>query len=140
MYPKRNIPVVQLSIDRTAPSEVHFEIGWHLNPLREEGILILGSGNIVHNLGSVDWYVKNGGYEWADTFDAYVKESIFSKSYEKIIDYGSAGNSARLAVPILDHFYPLLYVLGALDKEDKVTVYNDARVLGSISMTSYYFE
>jgi 4,5-DOPA dioxygenase extradiol len=137
IYPDRDIPVLQLSVDRNAPPEVHFEIGRQLRSLRENGVLILGSGNIVHNLRAVDWSL-DGGYDWAYEFDGHIKNSILNKDFTNVINYKKAENSAK-AVPTPDHFYPLLYVLGAADESDEVSIYNDGCVLGSMSMTSYLF-
>ncbi len=139
MYPAADIPVFQLSVDRSAPLRTHFEIGSLLKPLRDEGILIIGSGNVVHNLARVNPGMA-GGYPWADVFDGYVKESILSGDYEKVVDPRGAGSSAQLAVPTADHYAPLLYALGAADATDEVTVLNDVSMAGSLSMTSYVFE
>lgn len=140
MFPNRDIPVFQLSIDYTAPAQVHYDIGKQINSLREQGVLIVGSGNIVHNLRMVDWSMENSGFGWVKTFDKYILENIKNKTFENIINYQLAAESAALAVPITDHFYPLLYVLGALDDHDQVSVYNESYVLGSLSMTSYLFQ
>lgn len=139
MYPKADIPVCQLSVDAQSSPEQQFAIGQRLKELRSQGVLILGSGNVVHNLGRVAFSMENG-YPWADEFDHYIKENIQKKNFDAVIQYQNAGNSARLAVPITDHYFPLLGVLGAANPEDTVTVLNDACVLGSLSMTSYLFE
>lgn len=140
MYPNRDIPVFQLSVDKNALPEVHYQIGKDIKKLREAGVLILGSGNVVHNLSALDWNRK-GGYPLAQEFDEYIKNSIKEKRYEDVVQYKKAGEAATLSVPPLapDHFYPLLYVLGAIDAGDKVTVYNDSCIMGSLSMTSYVF-
>ena len=138
MYPDADVPVFQLSIDRTAPSEVHYQIGQELSSLRDSGVLIIGSGNIVHNLGMVDWSV-DGGFPWALEFDKYVKDKIVAKKYMDVVNYHLAGASASFAVPTLDHFLPLLYVLGAVGEADEVSVFNEKCVLGSVSMTGYLF-
>jgi len=148
MYPHRDRPVFQISIDSTAPGAVHFRIGQLLSSLREAGVLIIGSGNIVHNLRLVDWSNPDAGYDWADAFDQKINNLIVDRSFETIIQAGSAnlagpaglsGKEAQLSIPTPDHFFPLLYVLGASDHQDDVQVFNDARVFGSISMTSYLF-
>lgn len=136
MYPAAEIPVYQLSIDRYAAAEIHYKIGQELISLREQGVLILGSGNIVHNLSMVNWTLE-GGYSWADAFDSYIQQKIMSAEHEAIINYHWAGESAKWAFVTLEHFYPLLYVLGASDGSNAITVFNDFRTLGSISMTSY---
>ncbi len=138
MYPERDIPVFQLSVDRAAPPRTHYEIGQQLKALRDKGVLVLGSGNIVHHLGRVNWSMEHG-YDWAREFDGYIKENILSGKIENIIDYTKAGPSALMAVPAPDHFYPLLYILGASDGSDRITVHTEACIMGSLSMTSYVF-
>lgn len=140
MYPERDIPVFQISIDGTAPPETHYQIGRELRSLRNQGVLILGSGNIVHNLRMVDWNKGKQGFDWAYAFDEYIYENIMAKYPDKILAFRDQGDLARLAVPTPDHFYPLLYVLGASDEEDKISVYNKAAELGSLTMTSYLWE
>jgi len=139
MYPSADIPVFQLSVDRSAGAQEHFQIGQELQSLRERGVLILGSGNVVHNLSRVSWSME-GGHPWADEFDGYIKESILAKDYQKVIHYETAGKAAELSFPTPDHFYPLLYVLGASVQEDKVTVFNNSCMGGALSMTCYLFD
>nr|WP_278280287.1 hypothetical protein [Clostridium sp. C105KSO13] len=102
--------------------------------------MILGSGNVVHNLYRTNWAIEEAGEDWAREFDEYIKESILNHKYEKVINYSRAGASAELAVPAMDHFAPLLYVLGASKKEERARVFNDSCVLSSLSMTSYLFD
>ena len=136
MYPGADIPAFQLSVDRSAAARTHFDIGRSLSALRDEGVLILGSGNVVHNLAMVDWEME-GGYPWALEFDAYIKGRIVEGRYDDVVDYRSAGGSAHSAFSAPDHFYPLLYVLGASGKGDELSVLNEACVMGSLSMTCY---
>lgn len=136
IYSEADIPVYQLSVDMHASIKEHFQIGMELRELREQGVLIFGSGNVVHNLARVNWSL-DGGYPWANEFDNYIKSSILSKDYEKVIQYEQAGSSAKSAFTSIDHYAPLLYVLGAAYEEDNIYVFNDSCVLGSISMTSY---
>lgn len=138
MYPEADIPVVQLSIDGTAKPEDHFQMGQELADLRDEGIMILGSGNIVHDLGRIDWNME-GGFPYAEEFDNYIKDAILRGEYEKAVRYQEAGPSAKLAFRTPEHYYPLLYVLGAANATDRVSVFNDACIMGSISMTGYSF-
>lgn len=140
MYPDRNIPVFQISIDADAPAAAHYKIGKEISPLRERGVLILGSGNVVHNLRLVDWHKASKGFDWAYAFDDYIYENIMKKNHNNIIEFTRAGDIAKLAVPTADHFYPLLYALGASDETDKVSVYNKSCELGSLTMTCYLFE
>lgn len=138
MYPKADIPVTQLSIDYNAAPEVHYGIGREITKLRQEGILILASGNVVHNLSLVDFDQK-GGFDWAHQFDKYIKTQVLKNDHDAILDYQSAGSSARLSVPTPDHFFPLLYALGASSPNDHIEVFNEEAVYGSLSMTSYLF-
>lgn len=140
MYPDRDIPVFQISIDADAPAEAHYNMGKELKALRDEGVLILASGNIVHNLRLVDWHKVSKGFDWAYEFDDYIYENIMNKAHDNIIHYSRAGDCAGLAVPTPDHFYPLLYALGASDEADTVTVYNKSCELGALTMTCYLWE
>lgn len=139
MYPEADIPVYQLSIDSSAPAETHYKLGREIRLLRENGVMILGSGNVVHNLSRVQWGME-GGYPWANQFDEYIKEKIVNRQHADVVHYHSAGDSSRLAFTTPDHFYPLLYVLGAAREEDEITIFNDSCTLGSLSMTSYLFQ
>lgn len=133
MYPKANIPVFQLSIDKDKPAEVHYQIGKELKELRNNGVLIMGSGNIVHNLGQIVWD-DNEVYDWAVEFDEKIKTLIDQRDDKNIIDYKHHGEIARLSVPYFDHYYPLLYVLGASDATEPIKYYNEKMSMGSLSM------
>lgn len=138
MYPQADIPIVMLSTDVSASPRTIFRIGQKLAPLRTEGAMILGSGNVVHNLVMVNWQMA-GGYEWADSFDAKIRKSILDGHLDFAVDFRDI-EDYKLAIPSLEHYYPLLFALGAADKDDQVRVWNDYRELGSMSMTSYTFE
>ena len=140
MYPDRDIPVFQISVDADAPPETHYKIGKELGALRENGILLFATGNIVHNLRLVDWHKGSKGFDWAYEFDDYVNENIIDKNHNNILKYNEIGDVAKLAVPTPDHFYPLLYTLGASDEEDRVRVFNKSCELGSLTMTGYLWE
>lgn len=139
MYAKADIPVVQLSVDKTKSPQEQFEVGKKIRSLRDHGYMILGSGNVVHNLRMLDFYAKEP-FEWAEVFDDYVEKAIRDRAYERCIDYRSLGEAARLSVPTTDHYYPLLNVLGAIQQDDELTVFNKGYDLGSLSMTGYIFE
>lgn len=139
MYPEADIPVYQLSVDKKAGPDIHYQIGQDIRSLRDQGVLILGSGNVVHNLARISWQME-AGYPWAIEFDQYIKDKIIERSFEDVLRYEKAGDSARLAFPTPDHFFPLLYVLGAADEKDQLTVFNDTCTMGSMSMTCYLFE
>jgi 4,5-DOPA dioxygenase extradiol len=134
MYPNADVPVVQLSLDATQPPAFHYNLGKQLGPLREEGVLVLGSGNIVHNLRRFS-FDNPESLDWAVEFDAEVKRRIVSREHEALIDYGSLGEHATLAIPTDEHFLPLLYALAVQDESEPLRLFNEA-VLSSISMTS----
>jgi len=134
MYPKADLPVVQLSLDQRKQPAFHYELGRELRGLRKKGVLIIGSGNVVHNLHEMAWEDK--AYDWALEFDAKIKDLILAGDHKAIIDYSKLGRSARLAVPTLEHYLPLLYVLGAQDKTDSVEFFAEKVTLGSMSMRS----
>lgn len=137
MYPEADVPVVMLSTDVAAEAKTVYEIGRKLRPLRDEGALILASGNVVHNLRLVDWH-ETRGFGWADAFDRTVRDAILSGRFELPINFHALDDYAK-AIPSLEHYYPLLIALGAAEPEDQVRVWNDYRELGSMSMTSFTF-
>jgi 4,5-DOPA dioxygenase extradiol len=134
MFPDADVPVVQLSLDERKAPAFHYELGRELKGLRKKGVLIVGSGNMVHNLREIAW--EDTAYDWALEFDAQMKELILSGNHRAIVDYTKLGRSARLAVPTLEHYLPLLYVLGAQDESDSVKFFADKVTLGSMSMRS----
>lgn len=138
MFPEARIPVFQLSIDYTQPPQYHYNLARELSFLRSKGVLIIGSGNIVHNLGMVKW---NGGeaFDWAVAFDTFVKENIEKGDAQALIDYQKFGKAAQLAVPTNEHYLPLIYALGLRDKTDGLQFFNDTLDMGSISMRSVVF-
>ena len=137
VYPAADIPVVQLSIDETKPASFHFEIGKKLAPLREEGVLIVGSGNIVHNLRTYAW----GGhprdpYDWAVRFESAVKDIMLAGDYKPLVNYDRLGSDAALSIPTPDHYLPLLYVLAARQSKESIRFPVEGVDGGSISMLS----
>lgn len=139
MYPGADIPVVQLSIDVSKTPAELYQIGRELQHLREQGVLLFASGDVVHNLRRIDWN-RSDGFDWADDFDIYIYDNILSRNDEAIINYTAFGEAALLACPTPEHFYPLLYVLGAASPQDSLSVFNDARTMGSLSMTGYVWQ
>lgn len=138
MFPAADIPVVMISTDLNASAKMQFETGRRLQTLRDQGALILASGNVVHNLRLVGWDMDNG-YLWADRFDASIRRAIENRSFEIPANFRALPDAEK-AVPTPEHYYPLLTALGAAEPEDQVTVWNDYRELGSMSMTSYLFD
>lgn len=134
MFPQADIPVYQLSIDYSKPPQYHYELAKELAELRKRGVLIVGSGNIVHNLRMIDWNGK--AFDWAIEFDEKIKKFIDEKNHNDIINYEKLGKLAQLAVPTNDHYLPLLYSLALQDKKDSVKYFNDKCEMGSISMRS----
>jgi 4,5-DOPA dioxygenase extradiol len=139
LYPDADIPVIQMSIDRTKSAEYHFDLGAKLDKLRDKGILIVGSGNIVHNLGLVDWqnlHKVDYGFDWAieakENINSWIKEGDF----RQLIDYSKKGKAFQLAIPSPDHYLPLIYTLALKDKKDNISLFNDKLLAGSLSMTS----
>ena len=139
MYPDADIPVFQMSLDGSLSNREMFEIGNEIKGLREQGVLIMGSGNIVHNLRMIN-FSFNGGYDWAHDFNDYIIDSVMKKNYEDVIEYQNFGDAAKLSVPTSEHFNPLLYVLGATEQSDEVNIYNNSYLAGSLSMTSFLFK
>ena len=140
VFPQPEIPVVQLSIDETQPAAFHHEIGVRLRPLREEGILLLGSGDIVHNLHAYAWgRHPQAAYDWALRFEAHVRACLTAGGHAPLIDYGAFGRDALLAVPTPEHYLPLLYVLGASLPAEPVTFPVEGMDGGSVSMLGVQF-
>jgi 4,5-DOPA dioxygenase extradiol len=136
MYPEARIPVYQLSIDRSRGPRYHYEIAGQLKSLRKKGVMIVGSGNIVHNLGRVSWK-SNVPYDWAVDFDKKVKDSIDTGEHQSLVDYHKWGSGAALAVPTNEHYLPLLYALGVRDPSENLQYFNESIDLGSVSMRSF---
>ncbi len=140
IYPAADIPVIQLSIDETKAAIFHHEIGKSLAALRDEGVLILGSGNLVHNLHAYAWgRHMPQPYDWASRFEAKAKALILSNDYEPLVHYETLGSDAALAVPTPEHYLPLLYILGARREGDAVTFPVEGVDGGSISMLAVQF-
>jgi 4,5-DOPA dioxygenase extradiol len=137
MFPAADVPVYQLSLDYDQPTTYHYEIGKQLNRLRDKGVLIIGSGNLVHNLGQVDWSGGNKVYDWALEFDSKFTEWMDKGDHKSILDYQKIlGRTATMAHPTYDHLLPLFYILGLQQKNEHITYFNDRMDLGSISMRS----
>jgi 4,5-DOPA dioxygenase extradiol len=134
MYPTAEIPVVQLSLDAGSPAAYHYRIGKALRPLRRRGVLILGSGNVVHNLRTMCW--EDTAYEWAFRFDELVTRNILDGTHQPLIDYPSLGPDALRAIPTDEHYLPLLYVLGLQEEGEQVVFFNERVTACSISMRS----
>jgi 4,5-DOPA dioxygenase extradiol len=140
-YPAADVPVVQLSLDVGLTPAQRFEIGRRLSPLRDEGVLIAGSGNIVHNLPAMNWSAADcPPFDWSERFMAEMRAAILADQPQRVIDFEALGRDAELAAPTPEHFWPLLYVLGARRPTDTVRLVNDRIEHGSLGMASVVLE
>ena len=139
LYPNAEIPVIQLSIDYNKPPQYHFDLAKKLQKLREKGILIIGSGNIVHNLRMIDWKNINtvgAGWDWAVEAREKTNNWLLDGNFRNLIDYQKQGIALQTAVPSPDHYLPLIYSLGLKEKSENLSLFNDELIGGSLSMTS----
>ena len=136
MFPEAEIPCIQLSIDYFKPASYHYELAGELASLRKKGVLIIGSGNMVHNLRLTDFTKPDNGYDWAIEMNDLLISKIKKRDHQAMIGYENLGTQAKLAIPTPDHYYPLMYSLGLQDSEEPVEIFNDKPSYGSITMTS----
>jgi 4,5-DOPA dioxygenase extradiol len=138
MYPTADIPILQLSIDYNQPAQYHYDLAKQLISLRKRGVLIIGSGNMVHNLGMVAWDKLNEsyGFDWALEMNTVFKKKIEEKDHASLINYEKLNTSAKLAIPTPDHYFPLIYTLALQDDKDSISFFNDKPMAGSLTMTS----
>ena len=139
LYPKADVPVIQMSLDYYQTPQYHYELAKELASLRNKGVLIIGSGNIVHNLGMVAWdklNADNYGYDWAIEASEKMKKYILDGNHKELIDYKSQGKAFNLAIPTPEHYLPLLYMLALKEENEKLSLFNDKTVGGSLSMIS----
>jgi 4,5-DOPA dioxygenase extradiol len=139
LYPDADVPVVQMSLDQTKPAHYHYDLAKELSWLRDKGVLIIGSGNMVHNLGLVEWDKLEAigyAYDWAIEASGKMKKFILDGDHQSLIDYQSQGKSYNLAIPTPEHYLPLLYALALKDEKDTLKLFNDKAVAGSLTMTS----
>lgn len=135
MFPKADIPVFQLSLDLSKSLNGHFDLAHELKPLREKGVLIIGSGNIVHNLRTLSF--SGPAYDWTLEFDAYMAEAIANRDNDAVLNMARLGNVAKLAHPTPEHFLPVIFPLAVADKNDTLNSFNEVITMGSISMRSF---
>jgi len=139
LYPEADVPVIQMSLDYYQTPQYHYDLARELSSLRKKGVLIIGSGNMVHNLGMVSWEKIDEpgfGYDWAIEANDKMIKLILSDDHKPLIDYKSQGKAFNMAIPTPDHFLPLLYSLALKEENEIVTVFNDKAVAGSLTMTS----
>lgn len=140
LYPDAGVPVVQLSIDYSQPAQYHYDLARRLAALRRKGILIIGSGNMVHNLGLIAWdKLTQPGYafDWATEANEKMKEWIKAGDHNPLIAYRSQGKAFELAIPTPDHYFPMIYALALQERQEDVSFFNDKAVMGSLTMTSF---
>jgi 4,5-DOPA dioxygenase extradiol len=137
IYPDASVPVLQLSLDHFQSPQWHYELAKDLSSLRRKGVLIIGSGNMVHNLGLINWRGANEAYGWAEEAGAMFKQRVLEGNHKDLINYATLGKAAKLAIPTPEHFLPMLYVLGLKEERDQIEFFNDKTVMGSISMASF---
>ncbi len=138
-YPDADVPVIQMSLDYQKSPRAHYDLARELSGLRKQGIIIIGSGNMVHNLAMVAWDrvdEPDFGFDWAVEANDKMKRFILAGDHESLIDYKSQGSDFNLAIPTPEHYLPLLYILALKEKAEGITFFNDAAVMGSLSMTS----
>jgi len=135
MYPKADIPVVQMSLNYQQPPKYHYDLAKQMSFLRRKGVLIIGSGNIVHNLRKVDWQNTNNGFDWAIDVNNQLKSWIGIGNHINLIEYKKHGKSFEMAIPTAEHYLPLLYALALQEKSDSLTFFNDKLTMGSLSVS-----
>jgi 4,5-DOPA dioxygenase extradiol len=142
LYPNADVPVLQLSIDYRQTPQYHYELAKELAALRKKGVLIIGSGNMVHNLGMVAWdkLHESYAYEWATEASEKMKKFILSGDHQQLVNFRSQGKAFDLAIPTPEHYLPLLYTLALKEDNEKITLFNDKPVAGSLTMTSVKIE
>lgn len=136
MYPEADIPVIQMSLDYYQNPQYHYDLAKELAALRQKGILIIGSGNMVHNLRAVDWGKPEQGFDWAQEANEKFRNLILDNDHKQLINYKSLGREVELSIPTPEHYLPLLYVLALKAGNEEVSFFNDKCVMGSLSMTS----
>lgn len=139
LYPNADVPVIQLSLDYNQTPQYHYELAQQIKSLREKGVLIIGSGNMVHNLRMLAWDQLNTsgyGFDWAIEANETMKKYILNGDHQQLINFRSQGKTFDLAIPTPEHYLPLLYSLALQDKNDAVSLFNDKAVAGSLTMTS----
>lgn len=138
LYPQADVPVIQMSIDYSLKPEQHFALAKEIAKLRDKGVLIIGSGNMVHNLGMVAWDKLNEQYafDWAVEARERMNKAIISGDHASLVNFRAQGKAFDLAIPTPEHYYPLLYALALQGKNERATLFNDKPVAGSLTMTS----
>ena len=137
IYPEQKIPVLELSLDVEKEPMYHFELGQKLAGLRNKNILVIGSGNIIHNLSETDFRNIAAPFAWASEFDSVIKEALVNKDFNNLINYHNLGVSAKRAIPFFDHYLPMIYILGMVEEAETIWFIHESIQNGSISMRSF---
>lgn len=142
LFPLADVPVFQLSLDRKQTPEYHFELAKELMSLRKKGVLIVGSGNIIHNLGLVDWrrLDEQFSFDWAKEADSIIKSRISDGDFKSLAEFRKLGKSLSLAIPTPEHYLPMLYILALKGKDEQINFFNDKPIAGALTMTSLYIQ
>jgi len=139
MYPNAEIPVIQMSLDYTKSPKEHYDLAKELTQFRDKGVLVIGSGNMVHNLQKVSWDKPDDeeyGFDWSIEANDKFKALILENKYNELINYKQLGTAVQMAVPTPDHYLPLLYALALKTENEEISFFNDKAVMGSLTMTS----
>lgn len=136
LYPAADVPVIQMSLDYDKGAEYHYELGSQLRVLRNKGVLIVGSGNMVHNLRMIEWNKPEKGSDWAVEANALFRKLMLAGDHDSLVHYENLGQAVKLAIPTPEHYLPLLYILAMSNRDEKITLFNDKEIMGSLSMTS----
>ncbi|MDO9257559.1 MAG: 4,5-DOPA dioxygenase extradiol [Bacteroidales bacterium] len=136
MYPEADIPVIQMSLDYFQNPQYHYDLARELAELRNKGVLVIGSGNMVHNLRAVDWSKPHHGFDWAQEANEKFKKLILANDHQQLINYKTLGREVELSVPTPEHYLPLLYALALKTGNEEISFFNDKCVMGSLNMTS----
>lgn len=138
LYPNADVPVIQMSIDYSQPAQYHYDLAKQISALRNKGVLIIGSGNMVHNLGLIAWNKlnENFAFDWATEANEKMKTSILNNDHQSLINFKNQGKSFELAIPTHEHFMPLIYTLALKEEKETITIFNDKPIAGSLTMTS----
>lgn len=139
LYPKADVPIIQMSIDYTQPAQYHYDLARELSSLRKKGVLIIGSGNMVHNLGMLAWdrlQDSEYGYDWALEASTKMKQYILNGDFKPLLNFRNQGRAFDLAIPTPEHYLPLIYALGLKGEKEKISLFNDKALAGSLTMTS----
>jgi 4,5-DOPA dioxygenase extradiol len=139
IFPDADVPIIQLSLDMERPAEYHFKLGQKLRFLRAEGVLIIGSGNVVHNLRTMNWTTNVDPFEWASEYDAWIREKLLARDFKSLTFNFRDSDSGKLSVPTPEHYYPLLYSIGASDDSDEIEFIFEEIHNASISMRTMSF-